>query len=89
MSTNANTCVYCFDNAHEYINCTHGHYVCKSCVNGVNNAIGQHKVFACADQSGCAGKYTYTNLFKFVEDKHTQRAYVYSRGFLNVKLRKP
>ena len=74
--TTSTTCKCCFDNVHEYISCSRGHAICKECVvGGVNNAIGQRKVFACVDQSECKGKYFYNKLFIFIKDKRIQKAY--------------
>jgi hypothetical protein len=76
VTNNKTLCKCCFDDVDEYITCTRGHALCKNCVIlGIDNAIGEHKIFGCVDESKCKGTYYYNRLFRFVTDKRKQNAY--------------
>ena len=73
---NKTLCKCCFDDVDDYITCTRGHAICKNCVIlGIDNAIGEHKILGCVDESKCKGTYYYNRLFLFVTDKRKQNAY--------------
>jgi hypothetical protein len=72
VTNNKTLCKCCFDDVDEYITCTRGHALCKNCVIlGIDNAIGEHKIFGCVDESKCKGYQLlycyYSLLFKLIK----------------------